>query len=105
MSEAIALCHNKSHAECKLKMKSDVTQFEMDWLISITTMDFLFHDLAGEAHEEECCDIPYTVMTLIKKNGIGTLSQHLTIMSRHKEQRHQMNSIATKDNYVTTRKW
>ena len=70
MSEAIALCHNKSHAERKPKMKTDVTQFEMDWLISITTMDFLFHDLAGEAHEEECCDIPYTVMTLIKKMAL-----------------------------------
>ena len=35
-----------------------------------------------------------------KANGIGTLSQHHTILSRHKKRSHQMNYIATKDNYV-----
>ena len=35
-------------------------------------------------------------------NGIGTLSQHLKILSRHKKRSHQMNSVATKDNSVAT---
>ena len=37
-----------------------------------------------------------------KENGIGTLSQHHTIFSRHKKRSHQMNSVATKDNFVVT---
>ena len=35
-------------------------------------------------------------------NGIGTLLQHLIILSQHKKRSHQMNSIATKDNSVVT---
>ena len=45
-------------------------------------------------HSLLCCDID-------QENGIGTLSQHLTILSRHKKHSHQMNSIAIKDIFVT----
>ena len=46
-------------------------------------------------HSLLCCDIDQV-------NGIGTLSQHLTVLSRHKKRSHQMNSVATKDNSVAT---
>ena len=35
-----------------------------------------------------------------QENGIGTLSKHLTILSRHKKRSHQMNSAAIKDNSI-----
>ena len=50
---------------------------------------------SGVAHKEEFHDIDQT-------NDIGALSQHLTILLRHKKRRHQMNSVATKDNYIAT---
>ena len=31
---------------------------------------FLCHDKAEEVHEEECCDISYSVATLIKKMAV-----------------------------------
>ena len=37
-----------------------------------------------------------------QENGIGTLSQHLIILSQHKKRSHQMNFVATKDNFVLT---
>ena len=37
-----------------------------------------------------------------QENGIGTLSQHLTILLLHKKRSHQMNSVATKDNSIAT---
>ena len=33
-------------------------------------MDFLCHDIVREAKEEECCDIPYSVVTLIKQMAL-----------------------------------
>ena len=33
-------------------------------------------------------------------NGIGTLLQHLTILSQHKQQSHHMNFVLKKDNSV-----
>ena len=46
---------------------------------------FVCRDIAGEVLEEECHDIPSFVTTLIKANGNGTLSQHFTTQSQHKE--------------------
>ena len=46
---------------------------------------FLCHEIAREVLEEECHDIPYSVMTWIKENCNGTLSQHFTTLSQHKE--------------------
>ena len=37
-----------------------------------------------------------------QENGIGTLLQHLTILSRHKKQSHHMNFVVTKDNFIVT---
>ena len=46
---------------------------------------FVCHKIAREVLKEECRDIPYSVATLIKGNGSGTLSQHFKTLSQHKE--------------------
>ena len=46
---------------------------------------FVCREIAGEVLEEECHDIPYSVTTLIKGNGRGTLSRHFTTLSQHEE--------------------
>ena len=61
---------------------------------------FLCRDIAGEAHEEECRDIPYSVVTLIKQMALE-LSHDISKSSRDiKKRSHRMNSVAIKDNYV-----
>ena len=46
---------------------------------------FICHEIFGEVLEEQCRDIPYSVATLIKANGSGTLSRHFTTLSQLKE--------------------
>ena len=48
---------------------------------------FVYRDIAGEDLEEECCDIPFSVVTLIKGNGSGNLSRPFITLSLQKEQK------------------
>ena len=48
---------------------------------------FVYRDIAGEVLEEECCDILFSVETLIKGNGSGTLSRPFITLSLHKERK------------------
>ena len=56
MSQPVDLCRNKVQAELKEEIE-------------------LFHDTAEEVCEEDCRDTLDYVVTLIKVNGSGTLSQ------------------------------
>ena len=46
---------------------------------------FVCRKIDRAVREEECRDIPFSVMTLIKANDSGTLSQNLTTLLQHKE--------------------
>ena len=64
MSQQEALCHNKDQVE--LNQETKLCRDKI----------FLCRDIAEEASEEDCRNILYSVVTLIKANGSGTLSQH-----------------------------
>ena len=63
MSQLAALCRNKLQAELNEEIEL------------CRDKEFLCHDTAEEVCEEDCHDTLYSVTTLIKANGSGTLSR------------------------------
>ena len=61
MSQPAALCGNKVQAEIKEEIEL------------CRDKEFFCHDIAEEECEEVCRDTLYSIATLIKENGKGTL--------------------------------
>ena len=73
MSQPTALCHNKVQA--KIKEEIELCHDK----------EFFYHDIAEEECEGVCRDTLYSVATLIKVNGRGTLSQQSLLCHNTKE--------------------
>ena len=73
MSQPAALCHNKVQA----KMKKEIELYH--------DKEFFYLDIAQEECEEVYRDTLYSVATLIKANGRGTLSLQSLLCRNIKE--------------------
>ena len=75
MSQPVALCRNKVQAEIK------------EGIELCRDKEFFCLDIAEEEYEGVCHDMLYSVATLIKENGRGTLSRQSFLCRNMKEWR------------------